>query len=111
MSNSKLITKIINSSIIEFTSIVTSHFLDPCIKLILASLDKCFEYIKDFTFVNKKEDPCVSCIVIHYHKPYLFPPMLEYVVGPNKSICNNSNALLVLIMLFLGWVFATCLPI
>ena len=36
--------------------------------------------------------------------------MLVYLVGPNKSMCNNLNALLVLIMLFLGWVFSTCLP-
>ena len=28
--------------------------------------------------------------------------MLVYCVGPNKSMCNNLNALLVLIMLFLG---------
>ena len=24
--------------------------------------------------------------------PYLFPPMLVYVIGPNKSMYNNSNA-------------------
>jgi hypothetical protein len=35
-------------------------------------------------------------------KPYLLPPMLVYVVGPNKFICNNSNALDVLMMLFFG---------
>jgi hypothetical protein len=34
--------------------------------------------------------------------------MLVYVVGPNKSMCNNSNALDVLIMLFLGCVLPTC---
>ena len=34
--------------------------------------------------------------------PYLFPPMLVYVVGSNKSMCNNSNALHVLMILFFG---------
>jgi hypothetical protein len=38
----------------------------------------------------------------------LFSPMLVCVVGPNKFMCNNSNALDVLIMLFLGCVLPTC---
>jgi hypothetical protein len=40
--------------------------------------------------------------------PYLFPPILVYVVGPNKSMCYNSNALDALFILFLGCVLPTC---
>jgi hypothetical protein len=32
-------------------------------------------------------------------KPCLLPPMLVYVIGPNRSIYNNSNSLLMLIIL------------
>ena len=40
--------------------------------------------------------------------PYLFPPMLVYVVGPNKFMCNYSNALYVPMILFFEWVLPTC---
>ena len=104
MSNPKLITQIINSCVLEFTSIITSHFLDGCFKLIVNSLDECLEGCKHVTLVNKKEHSCISSKIIYNHKPYLFPPMLVYVVGLNKSMYNNSNVLDVLIMLFVGCV-------
>lgn len=44
-------------------------------------------------------------------KPYLFPSILVYEVGPNKSMCNNFDGLLVLIMLLLGLVFPSCFPV
>jgi hypothetical protein len=38
MSNSKFITQLINSSVLELTTIVTSNSLDGCFKLILNAL-------------------------------------------------------------------------
>ena len=40
MSNSKFITQLINSSVLEFTTVVTSNFLDGCFKLIVNALVK-----------------------------------------------------------------------
>jgi hypothetical protein len=40
MSNSKIITQLINSSILELTTIVTSNSLDGCFKLIVYAFDK-----------------------------------------------------------------------
>jgi len=82
----------------------------PVMINIVNSLDECLKGCKHITLINKKEHPSVSSEIIHYHKSILFPPMLVYVVGPNKSMCNNSNALDVLIMLFLGCVLPTCFP-
>ena len=52
MPNTKFITKLINSCVLEFTSIVASYFLDGCFKLIVYSLDKCFENGKSITLVT-----------------------------------------------------------
>ena len=41
MSNSKIITQLINSSVLELTTIVTSNSLDGYFKLIVNALDKC----------------------------------------------------------------------
>jgi hypothetical protein len=110
MPNPKLIVQIINSYVLELISIVTSHFLDGGLKFIVNSLDECLEGCKHITVVNKKNTQVYlvkSSIVTNL---YLFSPMLVYVVSPNKSMCNNSNALDVLIMLFLGCVLPTCFP-
>jgi hypothetical protein len=68
MPNLKLITQIINSCVLELTSIVTSHFLDGGLKLIVNSLDECLEGCKYITLVNKKEHLCISSEIIHNHK-------------------------------------------
>jgi hypothetical protein len=54
MPNAKLITQIINSCVLELTSIVTSHFLDGGLKLIVNSFDECIEGCKHITLANKK---------------------------------------------------------
>jgi hypothetical protein len=40
MSNSKVIKQLINSSVLELTTIVTSNSLDGCFKLIMNAFDK-----------------------------------------------------------------------
>jgi hypothetical protein len=110
MPNPELLTQIINSCVLELTSIVTSHFLDGGLKLIVNSLYECLEGCKYITLINKKEHPYIYIYIVRSStiiNPYLFPPMLVYVVGPNKSMCNNSNALDMLIILFLGYVLPT----
>jgi hypothetical protein len=59
MPSPKLVTQIINSCVVELTSIVTSHFLDGGLKLIVNSLAKCLEGCQYITLVNKKEHPSV----------------------------------------------------
>jgi hypothetical protein len=71
MSNPIHITKLINSCILEFIFIVTSHFLDCSFKLILYSFDECLECCKHITLVNKKEHLSVSSEIIHNHKAIL----------------------------------------
>jgi hypothetical protein len=71
MPNAILITKFIDSCVLEFTTIVNSHFLDCCFKLTLHSLDECLECIKRITLVNKKGLSSVSSEVIHNHKSIL----------------------------------------
>jgi hypothetical protein len=71
MSNAIVITKFFNSCILELTSIVTSHFLDSNLKLIVNSSEKGLKDIKHFTFITKKEYPCEFCKVIHYDKVIL----------------------------------------
>jgi hypothetical protein len=83
MSNPKLITQIINSCVLEFTSIVTSHFLDGYFKLIVNSLDECLEGYKHITFINEKEHPCISSEIIHNYK--------SIFASTNASECDRSR--------------------
>jgi hypothetical protein len=71
MPNAIFITKLINSCILEFTTIVTSNFLDCCFKLIVNSLDECLEGCKHITLVNKKEQSSISSEIIRNHKAIL----------------------------------------
>ena len=80
MSNSKFITQLINSCILELTSIVTFNSLDGCFKLIINALDKLFECCKHIILINKKEHLCVSSEIIHNHK--------SVFVSTNASVCG-----------------------
>jgi hypothetical protein len=85
MSNAKLITQIINSCVLEFTFIITSHFLDGGLKLIVNSLDKCLEGCKHITLVNKNEHAYISNEIIHNHKSIL---VATNTVTPQVFITN-----------------------
>jgi hypothetical protein len=80
MPNPKLITQIINFCVFELTSIVTSHFLDGGLKLIVNSFDECLKGCKHITLVNKKEHPCIFSEIIHNHK--------SIFVSTNASVCG-----------------------
>jgi len=76
-------SSVFNSCVSKFTPIITPHFLHFEIKFIFSPCHEFLEYIICIGLIMKKENICISWVIIHYHN--------TIVISSNTSICGRNK--------------------
>ena len=77
MLDALFIKELLNLSVLEFGSIVTSYFLDWKIRLLLSSSNKYLHLLLNLALVIQEKYPSKTEIVINNNKTILLPLILR----------------------------------